>query len=173
MPRKKKKKPQDRTEYQKDYYLRNKEKIAQRKKYRYENDPAVRQQLKESSEVYRAKKRAEYDKLLAEGKIVHNYPRGPRPAVKVAVNGVDRDGHTITILASRIDRSVETLNNWQKIGTLPMTPYRSPRGDRLYTDAMILAVKMAVQSFGLVGKSPVVCDKITNAWINLGVPMKG
>jgi DNA-binding transcriptional MerR regulator len=77
---------------------------------------------------------------------------------------------TITVAAERIGRSVDTLNHWSKVGLLPVTPLRSPRGDRLYTDGMILVMKMAIMKRGQVSvKDQTFRAEIVSGWRELGV----
>ena len=125
------------------YYETNREKISERKKERYQKDSKVRERAKELARLNRAKKKAEMDKLRAEGKIPKSKPRkrnnGP---IYIIVNGKKCVGLSINDLAENIGRPVSTVKNWIKSGVIPDTPFKTGRGKRLYSIGMILIVKM-------------------------------
>lgn len=162
----------DRHEYQREYYLKNKEELSNKKKDRYRSDPEVRRKAKEASRLYRIKKKAERDRMRANGELPPSRTVGPRKPITVDIKGVAHFGYTITAMAERIGRSVDTINNWINIGTIPKTPLRSSRGDRLYTDGMILAVKLAIQSRGVVGKDDKdIYKAIADSWMEIGLDL--
>jgi hypothetical protein len=158
-----------RRDYQHDYYLKNKDELSKRRKSKYQNDPIARERAKESARLYRAKKKAERDRLRSEGKLPRAKSVGPREPIDIEIDGKMFKGYTITILSNRIGRSKDTINHWINIGTVPKTPFRSTRGDRLYTDGMILAIKMAIQSKGIIGYSSEIYNKISSDWMKIGV----
>lgn len=163
----------DRREYYQDYYLANQDRLSQKRKDRYKADPEYRERAKESARRYRQKIAKERERLRADGKLPPSTrQRGPRKPVIVSVNGSRVPAYTITIVAQRVGRSKDTLNNWFKAGILPPTPLRSGRGDRLYTDAMIMVLQMAIQRRGEVST----CDtsfktEIIDGWEKTGLVM--
>lgn len=174
----KKRKPADRSEYQRDYYARNRERIAARKKKRYEEDPEYRRKIRESGSVYSEKQKARRDKLCADGDIdskssvgKKKYVRLPKRKIYVTVNGAKRIARSTSDLADSISRTVATVYSWVRNGTLPRTPFMESNR-ALYTDAMILVVKMAVQAHGEVRDSKAVYNRVRNSWLSLGVPLQ-
>ena len=159
-----------RSDYYRQYYEDHRDDLSDKRRDRYQTDPEYREKAKAAARLYRQKKKAERDQLRAEGKLPPARPKGPRKPVEVAVNGSRALAHTITVAAERIGRSVDTLNHWSKVGLLPITPIRSPRGDRLFTDGMILVVNMAVMKRGEVSvKDSTFRVEIENGWRELGL----
>ena len=159
-----------RSEYYRTYYEDHRTDLSEKRRDRYQNDPEYREKAKEDARRYRQRKKAEREQLRAEGKLPPARPKGPRKPIEVEVNGSKALAHTITVAADRIGRSVDTLNHWSKVGLLPATPIRSQRGDRLFTDGMILVVRMAVMKRGEVSvKDPTFKEEIEDGWRGLGV----
>lgn len=161
----------DRREYQKYYYEQNKEDLSKQRKDRYKNDPEYREKVKAASKRYRAEQREKREKEKPKGAPVKRERRPRRPVV-VKVNGSEVLAYTVPVLASRVGRSINTINRWIYTGTIPKTPLWSERGDRLYTDAMIRVVKMAIQFRGIVGDDPAVRDEILDGWKSIGISVK-
>lgn len=159
----------DRSEYQRFYYEKRKEELSIKRKKKYKEDPEYRNKVLDGSRNYREKLKIKREKLRAAGKIVSKRHKGPRLPVTVEVNGKSVYAYTISTLAERIGRSINTVNHWAMIGEIPPTPLWSKRGDRLYTDAMILIVKMAVQSRGIVRNGGGMRGEILDGWRDLGI----
>ena len=158
----------DRSDYQSEYYEKNKDKLADKAASRYKDDPEYRQRAIEVSRKHRAKKKKERDKIRAAGELPKRKPTTSKP-VYVDIGGEQVLVHRIAVLAKRIGRSVDALNKWISNGSVPQTPFRTRRGDRLYTDGMILVVKFAVQAKGIVGHNKEVYDEIVNGWAELEI----
>ncbi len=160
----------DRSDYFRTYYEENREELSDKRRDRYQSDPEYRERAKEAARVYRAKKKAERDRLIAEGKIEPASRGGPRKPVEVQVNGRPALAYTITTVANEVGRSVDALNNWAKSGIFPITPLRSAGGDRLYTTAMILVLKDAILKRGTVSaKDESFCEEVLDGWRELGL----
>jgi len=159
----------DRSAYQKAYYESKRQELSAKRKSRYRSDPEARRKAIENARAYRIKKKAERDRLIKEGKIEPKYATGPRLPVDVEVDGRLVPAYTITTVSKRVKRSVAALNAWSNSKMMPLTPFRSPRGDRLYTDGMIMVIKMAVQSRGLVRKSDGLYGEIVEGWKEIGI----
>jgi len=160
----------DRSEYQKQYYLDRKEAISKERKRRYREDPEYRESILDRVSDYRNKKQENINKLRAEGKLPPSHPRGPRPPMKVKVNGVSTIVYTVGRMAVELNRSKDVINYWTRIGLLPPTPYRSASGDRLYTESMAIVVKIAVGKRGRVSASDrEFTREIRQGWEGLGV----
>jgi hypothetical protein len=162
---------QSRRQYQREYYLQRKEELSRDRKEKYRTDPEYREKAKEAARQYRESRRRQVAHLREIGKLPPvTRERGPRKAVQVEVDGEAVPAYTITTLASRLNRSVAVVNYWIRSGLLPKTPFRSARRDRLYTDGMILVVKMAVNKRGVVkGKDKSFTEEIVNGWAEIGI----
>ncbi len=160
----------NRRDYFAAYYEENQGQLSEKRRDKYASDPEYRERAKEAARRYRAKRREERERLRAEGKLPPARQTGPRKPVKVEINEVLLDAYTITVAAQKIGRSVDTMNHWSKIGALPVTPIRSKRGDRLYTDGMIRVIREAVQKRGEVSiKDATFYREIMEGWAQLGV----
>lgn len=160
----------DRSDYQKKYYLDRKEAISKERKRRYHEDPEYRESILDRVSEYRTKKQKNIDKLRADGKLPPSHPRGPRPPMKVKVNGVSTIVYTVGRMSVELNRSKDVINYWTRIGLLPQTPYRSASGDRLYTESMTIVVKIAVGKRGRVSASDrEFTREIRQGWEGLGV----
>jgi hypothetical protein len=175
MVRKRKRMPEtaekkDRKEYFQNYYLDHKQDLSKKRHERYHTDPEYRERAKRAAREYRRRKKEERDRLRAEGKLPPARPKGPRKPTTVMVNGDKCTAYTVTITAQRLNRSVDTINYWTKAGLLPATPIRSKRGDRLYTDAMILVMQMAISRRGKIAlRDKTFREEIERGWEDAGV----
>jgi len=160
----------DRKEYFQNYYEEHKTDLSQKRHDRYHSDPEYRERAKAAARAYRQKKKEERERLRASGKLPPARPKGPRKPVSVMVRGETHKAYTVTIAAERLNRSVDTINYWTKVGLLPVTPIRSKRGDRLYTDAMIMVMQMAISRRGKVAlHDDSFREEIESGWKEIGV----
>jgi hypothetical protein len=160
----------DRSQYQKQYYEDNRESLSERRKRLYQEDPEYRQAILDRVAQYRASKRQERAQLRETGALPPSHPRGPREPMGVAVNGVRTVAYTVGRMAVELNRSKDVINYWTRIGLLPQTPYRSPRGDRLYTEGMTIVVKIAIGKRGRVSAGDREFTKeVRRGWEGLGV----
>lgn len=142
----------DRTEYNRSYYERNREKILQRKRERYANDDAYREKVKQSSA---SRRKPEKQK---------------KTPMRIEVGGFTAYVYTVRLLAERVGKSVSAVNYWQKTGTLPETPFVNGQGHRLYTDGMIATVEEAVIRWPRPPAGDEVFRKfVLDGWSKLGV----
>lgn len=161
----------ERSDYQREYYLNNRGKLSKSRHERYISDPEYRLNVLEKSRQYRMRRKAEKDAeraaLVAEGLMPP--PNGRRGPVRVRIGGTEVEAYTLPVLAERIGCSIHTVRNWIHVGVIPKTPFRSSRGDRLYTDDMILAVKMEIQLKSRISHESDVGEKIRSRWKRFGV----
>ena len=144
----------DRKEYNSKYYKKNKDTLLEKKRSRYHSDPEYRQRQIEAAREYR--------KNLRESR--------PPPVVEYGESRAF--AHSVGALAKRINRSVSTINHWQRHGTLPQTPFYTEGGHRMYTDDMITVVNQVLSMF----PKPSAGDKafhdaVLNGWRNMGIPV--
>jgi predicted DNA-binding transcriptional regulator AlpA len=144
--------------YYADWYAKNKEKLAEKRKKRYHSDPEYR------------KKVLSYAKRKRDG-------MGGPPTIEI--NGATIPLMTLTESAEFIGVSRESMLNWEKKGLLPDTPYRlTERRVRYYTKSMISVVKRVVNSRRSGGSRVRVASddvdfraQIENGWRAIGVPI--
>lgn len=160
----------DRSQYQRAYYEKNRDSLSERRKRRYQEDPEYRDAAMAQARTYRKKKRQERERLRKAGMLPPPNVGGPRSPLRVLVHGEPTIAFTVGRVALEIQRSKDTLNYWTRVGLLPQTPFRSPRGDRLYTEGMVLVMRIAI------GKRPRVTagdreftHEIRNGWEGLGI----
>lgn len=127
--------------------------------------------------VYQGKKdgwmRMRVDQNIA-GAVSHKLKRG-RKWVEVPESKLGKrrlELYTVGALGTLLDRSVQSLNHWERDGLIPRTPYRDGRQFRFYTLAMMQAVEEALGGRSKVFKvDPEMAAKIAKRWKALGVPM--
>ena len=134
----------DRRQYQHEYYQANRDSLSEQRKQRYREDPAYRDEILVQVRAYRKKKRQERERLREAGLLPPPKVGGPRAPLRVTSNGVSTIAYTVGRVAIEIQRSKHTINYWTRIGLLPKTPFRSARGDRLYTEGMVLVMRIAI-----------------------------
>jgi len=106
------------------------EALKDRRKKRYASDPIYRERALKWSRDFKAKRRLETKRVVAKK------PAASSPAwkkIEVEVDGVMIAMFTLGALARILGKGLSTLRMWEGKGVLPQTPYRSERGDRLYT----------------------------------------
>ncbi len=170
--RTKKKVDKDRREYQREYYDKNRESLSERRKRKYREDPERREAILASVRAYREKKRQDVARMREAGELPPVKRGGPRPPLRVMVNGVNTIAYTIGRVAVEIRRSKDLINYWTRIGLLPQTPFRSPRGDRLYTEGMVLVMMAAIGKRSRVAASDSdFTTEIRRGWEGLGIKL--
>lgn len=70
------------------------------------------------------------------------------------VDGVQVPMFTIGALSEVLGRGISTIRVWERTGVLPETPYRSTRGDRLYTLEMVEQLEKTLRRAGKVNAGP-------------------
>lgn len=120
----------DRNDYYAGWYAENREAILERRRKRWRDDPAYR---KRQCRRKRARPR--------KGKRRHF------PPLELHLEGCRRVYWSAGVLASRIGRSMRTVDSWQARGLLPETPVRHG-GVRYYSEEMICAVQAALRHVG-------------------------
>ena len=97
-------------------------------------------------------------------------PRVRRP-VMVRLNGVEVPMYSVGVLARSIQRSVVTVNYWERKGIFPVTPFKKGKGERLFSKEMIEVVKKALEDHGprVSLSNQQFCVDIAEGWKALGV----
>ena len=71
------------------------------------------------------------------------------------IDGVDLEMFTIGELAQRLDRQLQTLRKWEKLGIIPQATYRSGTNRRLYTENQIKAIVDLVDKYKIKQGQPI------------------
>lgn len=147
------------------YYQKGgKEKVAKRRKEKYDTDPEYRAEVLGRGAEYREARRA-------ENPLRKRRDRGP--VVKRLPDGSDIVLFSIGEFADYVDRGIQAVGNWERDGVIPKTPYRrGARGFRYYTLPMMDAVLSEVGGRKrLFPIDPEMGNRIRQKWIDSGVPV--
>lgn len=71
------------------------------------------------------------------------------------IDGVELEMFTIGELAKRLDRQLQTLRKWEKLGIIPQATYRSGTNRRLYTVNQINAIVNCVRKYNIKQGQPI------------------
>jgi hypothetical protein len=128
-------------QYQREHYLKNREKISEAKKDRYKADPSYRKSAqKRALERYHATREGKQ-----RGKRGYNHP-------KVAnVGGADVIVHSVKAFADKVGRNVQTIRSWEEKKVIPPPTFTDARNRRWYSDSHIERTARAVQKFEATG----------------------
>lgn len=125
-------------EYNRRYYKRHKDRINERRKQRYHNDPEYRERIKENMRKHRARKKMRDRKLgrrkgmAAPKHIKVNMPSGDSVTVKMWYVGAS---------AEHIGVQPDTVRRWIYDRVIPDVHYRTDAGYRLFTDDQVRIMK--------------------------------
>jgi hypothetical protein len=169
-PRKKSSNGKPRGEFSyKDWYEKNKEGLADKRKKKYHSDKKYRAKVKAWNKIYAARQRTEQkDKPKSKVRV----PKHRRPIVlKVIVYGESAEVKLVYVgaFARAIGRSVQTVHEWEKRELLPRTPYLligDTKRERLYTADMVLVVKgvLAKRGLKISTSDPTFRQEIVDGW---------
>lgn len=156
--------PNPRKDYYADWYQQNRERISQKRKAAYQENADYRERVLSQSAEHREKRRQ-----IARVKV----PRHQVPRRYQTGDGGEVVLFSIGFFAMFIGRSVQSINEWEKAGILPKTPYiQGSRRFRLYSQAMMEAVQSMIGSKRrLYPVDPQMYEKIQEAWRASGVPV--
>lgn len=153
-----------RKEYYADWYQTNKKRISDKRKDAYHSDPDYREKVLAQSSDHRERQRKAPRVKVPRHQVPKRYKTGDGGEIVL---------YSIGFFAMFISRSVQSINEWEKSGILPKTPYvQGTRRFRFYTRAMMDAVKEMVGSKRrLYPVDPEMFSKIENEWVKAGVPV--
>ncbi len=124
----------DRKEYQREYYLRNKGRISERRKELWVNDPSQREKANERCRESRRRKAKERREAIKRGDIVLKKNDG---RYVISIDGEDKKAYTIALVAGKVGRSVVSIRQLFREGFLPKSPLIVSGRTRVYTLEMI------------------------------------
>ena len=165
------KKEEEREGY-KNYYDQNKDEISDRRKARYREDEAYRQERLEASRAYRQKKQTEREKKAARRGVEYVRRRGgPRKPVEVPFSGGVELGYTISTVQKKSRKPMATIRSWRTKGLFPVTPFQTKRGDSLYTMKMIESLCFVLCSYDRMTADSSFRETVEDRWKELGIPV--
>lgn len=120
-------------QYFQTYYVEHRDQISQKRRQRYQTDPAYREEVKRRAmaryEELRQKKLKEQSKNPREPEV-----RGfNRPRV-MQVAGQDVLVHCVSAFAERVGRDVQTITAWEQNGIIPKPTVVDEMGRRWYSE---------------------------------------
>jgi hypothetical protein len=133
--------------YNRDYYEKNKDRIAKRKASRYKLDMDYRKQVL----VRRAEQREREKEERAEAE-ANAVPRTQRPGKRMRITLPDGERVVTEMLsigkmAHRLRISTQTLRKWERLGVMPQAIYSSKGGHRLYTTDQAVTLKDVYEKY--------------------------
>ena len=160
-------------DYFQEWYDDNRDDLNERRRARYAADPEYRKKVQKWNQDARARRRKEAAREDREAKrAVKIKTAGAWKTVEVEVDGVMVRMFTIGALARAIGKGISTIRVWERNGTLPETPYRSKKGDRLYTLEMVESIQKALRQAGKLDIG-VLKEKKRPAYVEKSVRFKG
>jgi hypothetical protein len=149
--------------YYEEWYEKNKDELAARRKERYESDPEYRQRVLGASAAYRERQRS-----ISRVRV----PRHQKPRLfRLGDQMVPL--FSIGAFAGYVNRAIQSINHWEKNGLLPRTPYRvGKRGFRYYSAGMMEVVRQVVgNKKRLFPVDAKMYSRILEGWQVIGVPV--
>lgn len=162
----------DRREYQKEYYLENKQEISKRKSERYKTDSEYKKAIAEASKRRNEKKKIERAMMREKGILNRKPYKRKNKHLFATIQDNQVKLYSVRVLADKIKKTIGTVNNYIKLGIIPNTPFRMMKngelkGARLYTDGMISVVRDNISS--RVDRRSNIGEKILQGWRDLGI----
>jgi len=159
------------------WYEDNKEKLAKRRKDRYQNDPEYKERVLEQNRKHREGKRLEEAK---KPKPKVRIPRHRKPVTLIVLlHGAPTPKELVHIgaFSRAIRKSIPTVHQWERHGILPRTPLfmnGKAKRERLFTSEMIdvVQVEIAKRSGRVSASDPTFYDDVTEGWLEVGVDLK-
>lgn len=154
-----------RKEYYSDWYQANKKRISEKRKAAYKSQPGYKEKVLGQSAQHRERQRSANPRV--------KIPRHQVPKKYKTGDGGEVVLYSIGFFSMFISRSVQSINEWEKSGILPKTPYiQGSRKFRFYTQAMMDAVReMVGTKRRLYPVDPQMFEKLTAEWVAAGVPV--
>lgn len=151
----------------KTWYQANKDKLAEKRKQRYESDQSYRDKVLNQNKSYRTR--------LSEGLIPRGQPdHKPRKTQIIEIEGKQFPAFYISLLSKQVGRTIPTLYGWERKGILPITPFWIGEGikrERLYTMDMINIVTSSAKkrNLRLSTKDKSFYEEVSSQWKSIGI----
>jgi DNA-binding transcriptional MerR regulator len=139
--------------YYQRWYEQNGNSLNAARREKYASDPEYRSKILKRNRAARKKRR---EMTVEERRAIERAKHiAPAASWKTVQQEIDLNGRkvvatlfSIGALAKRLDRGISTVRVWERQGLLPETPYRSEKGDRLYTLDMVESIRRALWEAG-------------------------
>ena len=136
--------------YQKSYYLKNKKRLAARKKARYENETKLRERLKgKALDRYRELRKKELAKRQKNG--WKPKKRGLNRPKTMQFEGRSVIVHSPRAFADLLGITVQSLTKWEEDGILPPPFHRDEKNHRWYPGDRMARIAAIVKDFKVQG----------------------
>lgn len=155
-------------EYLREYYRKNKELLAEKKRDRYQNDPEYRKSSSERSKKYAKAKREKYLEQVRLGIII---PDKKNRQYYAEVRGEKLLAYNRETIAKRTCKSYGEIRLLQSKGFIPRSPFNGTQSCMVYTDGMIDVIRTVLdryKRFEMKHKT-VIRTAIINGWSEIGV----
>lgn len=144
----------------KQWYEANKEPFNEKRRNRYNTDPAYRSYVLEMNRKNRELRHK--DRVKERKSRTKSIQLTDSPAWKEFVGENGQVLLTIGALAKSVGRSAQSIRMWEEKKIIPETPHRNSRGDRLYTPAQVLEIHDIIKDTRGVGSSEPKTDVAPN-----------
>jgi hypothetical protein len=157
-----------RASYNREYYLKNKDRIAKRKSNRYHGDPEYQQQIKDGR-----RRQLDREKEERKRKSAARVPLRKRPGKRTRLEFPDGTSQVVEMLsvgqaAHKITISHTTLRSWETRGIVPPCMYKTDGGNRMYTIHQVEVItKVFKRFYARVGAWRVTDEFINTMWDEL------
>jgi hypothetical protein len=150
--------------YYKEWYEKNREQVAERRRGRYSSDPEYRERVLSRGRDSRQRKRQDRP--------------DPRPKQPTEVWHHGAKFVSIHELARKLGKYILTVRLWFRKGLMPQSPYVSVHGPQkrqwfsgAMVDAMCEHVGKAEGKHMSSKELAEIGDKVRRAWVEMGVPV--
>lgn len=160
--------------YFQEWYGDNRDSVNDRRRKRYATDPDYKARVQKWNQEARDRRRkATVQEDTEAREAVKMRTASTWKTVEVEVDGVVVRMFTIGALARATGKGISTIRVWERTGVLPETPYRSKKGDRLYTLEMVEEVQKSLRKAGKLGTGTVLQEKRRPSYVVRRVRFSG
>lgn len=134
-----------------DWYEANGERLNEKRKAKYHNDPKYRDKVLKTNQDSRAKRKSTSKKSGDKRASRARTDEKRWKTVEAVVDGVRETMFSIGALAQALGCSIQAIRLWERQKLIPATPIRTGKGkngDRLYTRAMVENIREILTAQG-------------------------
>lgn len=138
----------------KSWYEKSGSALNERRRRKYSSDPSYKERVREVNKKARLKKAKRIAVEKASEKKARKLPVSTPPFRVIEVGSKQNTESLVTIgaLAKALGVSVITIRFWERKGLIPKTPFRTKKGDRLYSPKQIEGIREILEIEGKIGK---------------------
>lgn len=133
------------------WYEQHKTDLNKSRRDKYATDPEHRKHVRELNAASRARRKEEEEQELSAAEAARRIAEPARDWKEFEVDLPDGSkglAFTVGALASATRRSIQSIRAWEAKGVIPPPDARSPKGDRLYTIALIEKIVQDLEAAG-------------------------